>query len=166
MAIQPISDDTETLFRVQVGVYFRVMQAAKCLQDLRSAEYDGVVIKGKDGLYGVLVGTFTDIIEAQDLEAKLKSLRFRSYITTQAGEQVSNEEVEAAMPPPRVNPEKLDKVRIEEGAPKYGTAEQFPDWAYKVNLYVRYTDGDCVTVSSVATGPILGNVHKKYLTKI
>lgn len=165
MATQPTSDGTETLFKVQVGAYFKVAQAAACLRKLMDKGYKGIVIKGKDNLYRVQVGAFNDIVEAQDFEEKIRALRFKSFITICESEQVPAEEVEAVMPPPVVDPKKLDKVRIEEGAPRYGTNVQFPDWVYNVDLYIRYIDGDCVTISTVATGPVLGNVHKKYIVK-
>lgn len=166
MATQPTSDGTETLFGVMVGVYFKVNQAAHCIRKLQSEDFDGKVFKGEDGYYRILVSTYTNITEAQDMEAKLKSLKFKSYITVNLGEQVPEEEVNAVMPPPKVNPKKLDKVRIKEGAVRYGTNVQFPDWVYEVEMFVRYIDGDCVTISTVAAGPTLGNVHRKYIEKI
>lgn len=162
---KPTSDGTVPVFRVQVGAYSNVVQAIRCLSKLKKAGYGGIVLKCDNRLYRVQTGTFTDIVEAQNHDAGLRAQKFRSFITMSGGEEVSGELVDAVMHSCGVQPQKLDKVRVAEGAPIYGTAAQFPDWVYHVELFVRYVDGDCVTVSTVATGPVLGNVHKQYLTE-
>ena len=66
-------------------------------------------------------------------------------------------------------PEKLevgDMVRMEEGAPVYGTTEKFAGWVYSSVLYVRSISGSRVVVSTQKTGDITGAVNAKYLTKI
>ena len=59
-----------------------------------------------------------------------------------------------------------DRVRMEKGAPVYGTDAQFAPFVYDSVLYVREISGDRVVVSTVKTGPVTGAVERKYLTKV
>lgn len=59
-----------------------------------------------------------------------------------------------------------DKVTMAKGAYVYGTTKTFSSWVYKSTLYVRAISGNKVTVSTVKTGAVTGNVDKKYLTKV
>ena len=59
-----------------------------------------------------------------------------------------------------------DKVRIESGAPIYGTDKKFQSWVYLTDLYVREIDGDRVVVSTLQSGSVTGAVDRKYLTVV
>ena len=59
-----------------------------------------------------------------------------------------------------------DQVKMDEAATVYGTARKFSPWVYSAKLYVRGISGDRVTVSTLKSGAITGNVDKKYLTKV
>ena len=59
-----------------------------------------------------------------------------------------------------------DRVKMQYGAPIYGTTDQFASWVYSSVLYVREINGNRVVVSVQRTGDITGAVDIKYLTKI
>ena len=59
-----------------------------------------------------------------------------------------------------------DTVRMTKNAPIYGTNKKFAAFVYGIVLHVRAVSGDRITVSTVKTGPVTGNVDKKYLTKV
>lgn len=59
-----------------------------------------------------------------------------------------------------------DRVRMQYGAPIYGTTQEFASWVYSAVLYVREINGNRVVVSTQRTGDITGAVDAKYLTKI
>lgn len=70
-------------------------------------------------------------------------------------------------PTPVVPPLKVgDKVRVESGAPVYGTDKKFQSWVYLTDLYVREIDGARVVVSTLKSGSVTGAVDKKYLTVV
>lgn len=58
------------------------------------------------------------------------------------------------------------KVRIEEGAPIYGSDKKFQSWVYRTDLYVREINGDRVVVSTLKSGSVTGAVDRKYLTVV
>ena len=58
-----------------------------------------------------------------------------------------------------------DTVTMQANAPIYGRTSKFASWVYKATLYVRYVNGDKITVSTVKSGPVTGSVDKKYLNK-
>jgi hypothetical protein len=75
--------------------------------------------------------------------------------------------VEAESPTPEdTELHELDRVRMSEGAPVYGTNRKFQSWVYSRVLYVRGVEGGCITVSTLKSGAITGMVHRKYLTKV
>lgn len=59
-----------------------------------------------------------------------------------------------------------DKVKMQNGAPVYGTTKKFSSWVYTKTLYVRQINGNRIVISTLKTGDITGAVDKKYLTKI
>ena len=59
-----------------------------------------------------------------------------------------------------------DTVKMQSGAPVYGSTKKFSSWVYTKTLYVRSINGDRVVVSTVKTGDVTGAVDKKYLTKV
>ena len=59
-----------------------------------------------------------------------------------------------------------DQVKMDKAATVYGTTRKFSSWVYSTKLYVRAISGDRVSVSTLKSGAITGNVDKKYLTKV
>ena len=59
-----------------------------------------------------------------------------------------------------------DIVRMQFDALIWGKPYGFLGWAYYTNLCVKDVDGDCVTVASLVTDKVVGNVHTKYLIKL
>lgn len=85
----------------------------------------------------------------------------RKYLT-------KNGQATVIKPPVVEAPAKLalgDVVKLVSGA-KYASGKSIPAWVFKKNLYVRYIDGENVTISTLKTGAVTGTVNKKYLTKV
>ena len=59
-----------------------------------------------------------------------------------------------------------DQVTMDKAATVYGTTRKFSSWVYSAKLYVRAIRGDRISVSTLKSGAITGNVDKKYLTKV
>ena len=59
-----------------------------------------------------------------------------------------------------------DQVTMDKAATVYGTTRKFSLWVYSAKLYVRAISGDRISVSTLKSGAITGNVDKKYLTKV
>ena len=57
-----------------------------------------------------------------------------------------------------------DQVTMDKAATVYGTTRKFSLWVYSAKLYVRAISGDRISVSTLKSGAITGNVDKKYLT--
>ena len=73
----------------------------------------------------------------------------------------------APKPTPTVVTLKIgDRVKMQSGAPVYGKSTKFANWDYSSTLYVRAISGSKITISTLKTGAVTGNVDKKYLTKI
>ena len=73
----------------------------------------------------------------------------------------------APKPTPTVVTLKIgDRVKMQSGAPVYGKSTKFANWVYSSTLYVRAISGSKITISTLKTGAVTGNVDKKYLTKI
>lgn len=59
-----------------------------------------------------------------------------------------------------------DIVKLKDGA-TYTTGQKIPSWLFKMNLYVRnINNSSSVTISTMKTGLVTGNVHPKYLQLI
>lgn len=115
----------------------------------------------KDIKYRVQVGAYSELKNAQDMVAKLKAAGFSAIIKTSENNVVTEKEE-----PKEVILKEGDLVKMQNDAPVYGKTTKFQSWVYKTPLFVRDIAGDRIVVSTVATGPITGAVHKKYLTKI
>ena len=59
-----------------------------------------------------------------------------------------------------------DQVTMDKAATVCGTTRKFSSWVYSAKLYVRAISGDRISVSTLKSGAITGNVDKKYLTKV
>lgn len=59
-----------------------------------------------------------------------------------------------------------DQVKMSNDATVYGTTTKFQSWVYNATLYVRNINDSKITVSTLKTGAVTGNVDKKYLTKV
>lgn len=68
--------------------------------------------------------------------------------------------------PPKPELKVGDMVRMQYGAPIYGTTDKFASWVYSSVLYVREINGSRVLVSTFKTGDVTGPVDAKYLTVI
>ncbi len=58
------------------------------------------------------------------------------------------------------------RVTMDKAATVYGTTRANSSWVYSAKLYVRAISGDRISVSTLKSGAITGNVDKKYLTKV
>lgn len=111
----------------------------------------------KNIIYRVQVGAFSKKANAEAMLEKLKAAGFSdAFITTLSA---------APAKAPAVSFKVGDAVKMQKGAPVYGTSKKFADWIYATTLYVRQIDGAAVVVSTQKTGAVTGTVDKKYLTK-
>ena len=115
--------------------------------------------------YYVQTGAFSQLKNAEDMVAKLKAAGFNAIIKTSENEVIEKEEPKVEVPK-EVILQEGDLVKMQKDAPVYGKTTKFQSWVYDKILFVRDIAGDRIVVSTVATGPITGAVHKKYLTKI
>lgn len=140
-------------------LYSRHGDIAEKVNEILSGSSSGV-------LYKVQVGAFSKQENAENMLAKLKAAGFEGFIV-----EVNNSEKDE----PEVAPEPVpiapsfsvgEKVRMDDGAPVYGTNVKFASWVYKTDLYVRQINGDKIVVSTLKTGAVTGSVDKKYLNKL
>lgn len=115
-------------------------------------------------LYKVQVGAFSKKENAENMLAKLKDAGFEGFIAVVDKTPPCNEPAgsEPIAPTFVVG----EKVRLDNGAPVYGTNVKFASWVYNTDLYVRQINGDKVVVSTLKTGAVTGSVDKKYLNKL
>lgn len=120
----------------------------------------------KEIKYYVQTGAFSELKNAHDMVAKLKAAGFNAIIKTGDNKVVVYEEPKVEEPKEVILKEG-DMVKMQKDAPVYGETNMlFQSWVYGKVLFVRDIAGDRIVVSTVATGPITGVVHKKYLTKV
>lgn len=115
-------------------------------------------------IYRVQVGAFGKKENAEAMAAELKAKGYDTIIKTEIKETPKQEE-----PKQEIIEETFkvgDKVKLQKGAPTYGTTKGFADWVYDSTLYVREINGSRVVISTTKTGAVTGAVDKKYLTKI
>lgn len=146
--------------RVQTGAFTYLANAKELQKKLKAAGFDTYLVKADDGLYKVQTGAFKNYDYAYDMVENLKAAGFAAFITTKSGTPV-NDAVEEV-----ITLKEGDLVRMQNGAPVYGTTMKFQSWVYGSVLFVRDIAGDRIVVSTVASGPITGAVDKKYLTKV
>ena len=147
-----------TLYRVQTGAFGNKANADALASKLKAKGFDTYIVTS-GGLYKVQVGAYSNKANAEAMLTKIKAAGFDAFITTQGGQ--------AAAPAPASSTLAVgDKVRMQAGAPVYGSTSKFAAWVYNSTLYVRQINGDRVVVSTVKTGAVTGAVDKKYLTKI
>lgn len=144
--------EIKRLYRVQVGAFGVKANAINMLEKIKNAGYKDAFIKQYDKLYKVQLGAFSVKANAEKLYNEVKSKGFDSFITS--GE-IIDEGIEVG-----------DIVKMALNAPVYGTSKQFSSWVYDSKLYVRAINGDKITVSTLKTGAVTGNVDIKYLTEI
>ena len=123
----------------------------------------------KEYKYYVQVGgAYAEYLNASNVVGRLKNAGFDAKIVF--GETINVTEVtEKEEPKVETSASDLkegDLVRMQKDAPVYGKDYKFSNWVYNSLLFVRDIAGDRIVVSIVATGPITGAVHKKYLTKV
>ena len=144
--------DVKKLYRVQVGAYKIKLNATNMLNKLKNAGYKDAFIKQYGDLYKVQLGAFSVKKNAENLYNELKSKGFDAFITN--GE-IIDDCIEVG-----------DVVMMAFNAPVYGTNKKFQSWVYSKKLYVRAINGNKITVSTLKTGAVTGNVDIKYLTEI
>ena len=144
--------DVKKLYRVQVGAYKIKLNATNMLNKLKNAGYKDAFIRQYGDLYKVQLGAFSVKKNAENLYNELKSKGFDAFITN--GE-IIDDGIEVG-----------DVVMMALNAPVYGTDKKFQSWVYSKKLYVRAINGDKITVSTLKTGAVTGNVDIKYLTEI
>lgn len=114
-------------------------------------------------LYKVQVGAFSKKENAENMLAKLEAAGFDGFIVTVGEKSEDSKQESVPVAPTFVVGE---KVRLDNGAPVYGTNVKFASWVYNTDLYVRQINGDKVVVSTLKTGAVTGSVDKKYLNKL
>lgn len=102
--------------------------------------------------YTVLVGGLGEAYA----KALVSSLEADGYNPTMAEEETQEADTLAV----------LDVVRMQNGAPVWGTDRKFNSWVYERPLYIRAIDGDKVTVSIYKAGDVTGDVDQMYLDKV
>lgn len=155
-------DKKEVIYRVQTGAFTHIANAVNLQRKLKAAGFDTYMVKASDGFYKVQTGAFKNYDYAYNLVENLKAKDFAAFITTESGTPVSGNVDE----PEEATLNVGDKVKMQKGATVYGQAYGFQSFVYNSILFVREISGDRVIVSTVASGPITGAVHKKHLTKV
>ncbi len=125
-------------------------------EKIKSEGKNGFTGKPPQKLYTLTIENITSKEFAEELLAKAEDEGYTGFITEETPSEPENP----------IELEVGDKVKMQEGAPIYGTTETFADWVYSSTLYVREIDGDRIVVSVLKTGDITGAVDRKYLTKI
>lgn len=120
----------------------------------------------KEIKYYVQTGAYSELKNAENMVAKLKAAGFNAIIKTNENKVVTEKEEPRVEVPKEVILKEGDLVKMQKDAPVYGKDTKFQSWVYDKILFVRDITGDRIVVSTVATGPITGAVHKKYLTKV
>lgn len=150
----PDEPTSTVLFRVQTGAFAHREGAVSLQAQLQADGFATYLVKAGN-LYKVQVGAFASRDNANAQAAKLQAAGYDTYITTEEGTPADDATLTIG-----------DTVKMERGAPVYGTSTKYYDWVYDATLYVRDIDGDCITVSTQRTGAVTGNVHRKYLTEV
>ena len=114
----------------------------------------------------VQTGAFSQLKNAEAQVTALKAAGFNAVIKTEKNEIVEKEEEPEVVKPTKVMLKEGDLVRMQKDAPVYEKDYKFSSWVYDSLLFVRDIVGDRIVVSIVASGPITGAVHRKYLTKV
>jgi glycerophosphoryl diester phosphodiesterase len=151
------SENTSTLYRVQVGAFSKKTNADTMLAKVKAAEFDTYMVQ-VDNLYKIQVGAYSKKENADAMLTKIKAAGFDAFITTKAGTAVNS----ASATTFAVG----DKVKLASNATIYGSTNKFATWVYNSVLYVREIDGNRIVISTQKTGDITGATDKKYLTKI
>lgn len=152
-------DGGTIIYRVQTGAFSKKINALNLAERVQAAGFQ-TYVTFVDNMYKVQVGAYSKKENATAEAARLKAAGFNTYIVANKSSAV---EVD---PHAKEELKLLDKVKMSDGAPVYGTSRVFQSWVYKATLYVRDVNGDAITVSTLKTGDITGVVHKKYLTKL
>lgn len=87
-------NDSDTLYRVQVGAYSKKANADNQLKEIKAKGFEAFITQA-DGLYKVQVGAYKQKSNADSMLAKVKVAGFDAFITTQTGRPVA-EKQEAA----------------------------------------------------------------------
>jgi hypothetical protein len=149
---EEVKEENKKIFRVQVGAFGVKKNADIMLEKIKNAGYKDAFIKKYDRLYKVQLGAFSVKSNAEKLYNEVKSKGFDAFITN--GE-IIDDKIEIG-----------DVVKMSPNATVYGTDKKFANWVYNSKLYVRAINRDKITISTLKTGAVTGNVDIKYLTEI
>ncbi|MDI6840424.1 MAG: N-acetylmuramoyl-L-alanine amidase [bacterium] len=133
-------EDSDVLYRVQVGAFAVKANADRMYHRLKADGYDTYMVQGDDDLYRVQTGAFRVRSNADRLANDLKSNGYDIYITTRAGRPVTPGKAEAPEPI-RVG----DKVRVKQGAKTY-TGGNLASFVYQRVYDVIEVRGDRVVI--------------------
>ena len=86
--LQPQSNASGTLYRVQVGAFSNKDNADRMLVKVKAVGYDTYMVQ-VDGMYKVQVGAYSVKSNADAMLAKVKASGFDAFITTQGGQAVA-----------------------------------------------------------------------------
>ena len=114
--------------------------------------------------YYVQIGAYGKKENALAMASKLKDAGFNAIVKAESKNNTNKNETDK--PADNESFSIGDKVKLQEGAPRYGTSEGFKPWVYDYALYVREVNGSRIVISTLKQGAITGAVDKKYLTKI
>lgn len=127
-------------------------------EDEPKTEYDTYIVKRGDTLYKIAASFGITLSYLEDINPQIQNPNL-----IHVGERIN---VPKQEPKPKQELKVGDLVRIQKDAPVYGRMYKFSAWVYRCSLYVRAIDGDKITVSTLKSGAITGNVDRKYLTKV
>lgn len=129
-----ITQDGNTLYRVQVGAFSKADNATKLRAELASAGYDTLIVYADDGLYKVQVGAYAVKSNATNMESKLKKAGYATYITTKSGKATNGSTA-------TITAKKGDKVMVKSGAKTY-TGGSLDSHVYSTVYDVIEVNGD------------------------
>ena len=86
LALGAPKEETDPLYRVQVGAYTRRVNAERMAEQLTDAGFPAAVLL-QDGLYKVQAGSFRELSNAVRLEQKLRAAGYPTYIIKAYTEQ-------------------------------------------------------------------------------
>ena len=127
-------------------------------KDLGNGYFEENIKEDDNTTYKVQVGAYSKRENADATVKKLKAYGFDAIIVTETKGAKQEVKQETSL---KVG----DKVKLKTNACIYGTTNKFSSWVYNSTLYVRAINGDKITVSTLQTGAVTGNVKVSDIIK-
>jgi hypothetical protein len=130
-----------------------------------SADHVGIVEKVSGTSITVIEGNYSDSVKRRTISVNGRYIRGYG-VPKYGGKEATGGGTAADIKTEAAALAVGDQVTMDKSATVYGTTRKFSLWVYSAKLYVRAISGDRISVSTLKSGAITGNVDKKYLTKV